>query len=181
MKKSFKIVVIIVILFVFVTVINAMVGGWVSYNINRYIDIAETKVILPNIEELGEYEDIDFKFYRNNMLIFKSDAYILKTSYNDENYEKEKERITKNYSYQTESVRDIVDKNTYEKEPYFIIDTFNMKMLSLLEYDLEYPEELIFIGTSDENKSIAYVYYYNQDLDYIDNSFERFLKEDCGW
>ena len=33
----------------------------------------------------------------------------------------------------------------------------------------------------DEKQEIAYVYYYNFDLDVINTSFGEFLKEECGW
>ena len=180
-KKASRLVTIISMLCIFVVAVNAVIGGWVSYNINRYVNLTMTNDILPKLEELGEYEDVDFKFYRDNMLIFQSDTYILKVSYDDENYEKEKELIDNNYIYQTETLIDVVDENTYKKEPSFMLDTFNMKMLSQAEYRLDYPKELVFIGKSDEKKTISYVYYLNWDLDYIDIPFEEFLKRDCGW
>ena len=180
-KKASMLVTIISMLCIFVVAVNAVIGGWVSYNINRYVNLTMTNDILPKLEELGEYEDVDFKFYRDNMLIFQSDTYILKVSYDDENYEKEKELIDNNYIYQTETLIDVVDENTYKKEPSFMLDTFNMKMLSQAEYRLDYPKEIVFIGKSDEKKTISYVYYLNWDLDYIDIPFEEFLKRDCGW
>ena len=180
-KKASGLVIIILMLCIFAVAVNAVIGGWVSYNINRYVNLTMTNDILPKLEELGEYEDIDFKFYRDNMLIFMSDTYMLKVSYDDENYKKEKELINNNYIYQTETMIDVVDENIYKKEPSFELDTFNMKMLSNDEYHLDYPKELVFIGASDEKKMIAYVYYSNWDLDYIDITFKEFLKRDCGW
>ena len=140
-----------------------------------------SKNILPKIEELGEYKDIDFKFYRKNMLIFKSDAYILKVSYDEDDYNKQKDKLSKHYIYQTENVSDSRTGITYLIEPSFIIDTFQMNMLSNQEYGMIYPKELVFIGASNEKKMISYVYYLDDDLDYIDRSFKEFLKSDCGW
>ena len=180
-KKISRFVVIIAVICVFVVAINAVIGGWVSYNINRYINLTMTNNILPKLEEIGEYKDVDFKFYRNNMLIFQSDAYILKVSYDEDNYNKQKEKLSQKYIYQTEDVADKGIGITYLKEPSFIIDTFQMNMLSNQEYGMIYPKELVFIGASDEKKMISYVYYFDDDLDYIDKPFKDFLKSDCGW
>ena len=161
--------------------INALIGEWVSYNIKYYTELTQTNTILPKIDEVGEYENYYFKYYHNDMLIFESDAYILKIAYDADNYEKEKERINQKYVYQSKPVADTVETITYVKEPSFTIDTFNMKMLSSIEYKLNYPKELVFIGTSDEKNMITYVYFLDHDLDYIDCSFEEFLREKCGW
>ena len=180
-KKVSRLVIIISMLCIFAVAVNAVIGGWVSYNINRYINLTMSNNILPKLEELGEYEDVDFKFYRNNMLIFKSDAYILKVSYDEDDYYEQKEKLNKHYIYQTEDVSDSGIGITYLKEPSFEIDTFQMNMLSNQEYGMIYPKEIIFIGTSDEKKMISYVYYFDDDLDYIDRPFKKFLKSDCGW
>ena len=54
-------------------------------------------------------------------------------------------------------------------------------MLSLEAYDLYYPKELVFVGVSQSRNEIAFIYFYDFDLDYIDRSFADFLIEDCGW
>ncbi len=180
-RKVLKAVAIILMLCVFAVVVNAVIGGWVSHDMNRYRNLTMTNDVLPKLEELGEYEDIEFKFYRNNMLFFRSDAYILKVSYDEDDYQEQKENLRKQYIYQTEDVSDSGIGITYLIEPSFEIDTFQMKMLSNQEYDMIYPKELIFIGASDEKKMISYVYYFDDDLDYIGSSFEIFLKRECGW
>lgn len=108
---------------------QCLIGEWVSYNIKYYTELTQTNTILPKIDEVGEYENYYFKYYHNDMLIFESDAYILKIAYDADNYEKEKERINQKYVYQSKPVADTVETITYVKEPSFTIDTFNMKML----------------------------------------------------
>lgn len=180
-KKVYRLVIITTLLCIFVIAVNACIGGWVSYNINRYVSLTKENHILPKLDELGKYEEANFKFYRNNMLIFKSDAYILKVSYDEEHYTKQKDLLSEKYIYQTEPISDGYDGITFLNEPSFVIDTFEMNLLSNQEYGMIYPHELIFIGASDEKKTITYVYYFNQDLDYIDRPFKDFLKSDCGW
>lgn len=174
-------VIAVLVVCVFALGMYALFGSVTSHNIERYINLTEENNFLPKLDELGEYEDYYFKYYhKNNLFIFSSDAYTLKVSYDAENYEKEKERLEQKYVYRTEPWRNWGGEKA--KEAQFQIDTFDMKILSELEYDqLHYPKRLAFVGTSDKNQEIAYVYYYDSELDYIDRSFAEFLREDCGW
>lgn len=178
MKKKIVIsVVSLILLCAAAFVINALIGGWTSYDINKYAELVSEQNALPKLDELGKYDSIYFKYYHNNMLIFESDAYVLKLSYDDDNYQKEKNKLSQKYIYQTEPLSYI--GNT--KEPTFQTDSFDFKVLDVNKYDLFYPKELIFIGTSDKSKQIAYVYFYDFDIDSINVTFEEFLKEECGW
>ena len=181
MKKKIIIVITLVALLcstVFV-VHHFFIGSWSSNNINRYIKLTEDKSVLPKIEDLGKYNEIEFKYYRKNMLMFFSDAYILKVSYDSEGYQQEKDKFLQNYVYETET---LTDHGGYDKEPSFEMDTYNFKMLSYKNYEIQsYPHEMVFIGFSDEKNKIAIVHYYDFDMDYIDGSFPEFLEEECGW
>jgi hypothetical protein len=53
----------------------------ISEDINKYKELTKSKNVLPKLENLGIYNDIEFKYYRKNMLLFSSDSYILKASY----------------------------------------------------------------------------------------------------
>ena len=114
------------------------------------------------------------------MLIFSSDAYTLCLSYDEENYQREKEKLLQTYVYQTEAIS---DREGYDKTPYFELGPYSFQMLSFVEYrdDLLYPKEMVFVGFSDEKQEIAIVFYDDFDLDYIDTSFPEFLKQECGW
>ena len=179
MKILIGILILVVICSTIFVVHNFFIGSWSSSNINRYIKVTEYKNALPEIEDLGEYKDIKFKYYRKNMLMFFSDAYIIRVSYNAENYEKEKDKFLQNYVFETET---LYDDGGYGKEPSFEMDTFGFKVISSSNYELlPYPHDIIFIGFSDEKNEIAIVHYYDFDLDYIDSSFPEFLEEECGW
>ena len=183
-KKIFKAISVVGVLLVLCSAIfivhHFFIGSWSNNNINRYIELTEYRRV-PKIDELGKYNDIEFKYYRKNMLMFFSDAYILKVSYDAENYQKEKEDFLKNYVYETENLIDYYGDGC-SNEPNFEMDTYSFKVLSSREYGLQsYPHDIVFIGTSDEKHEIAIVYYFNSDLDYIDSSFPEFIKEECGW
>lgn len=151
----------------------------VSYNKKYYTELTERVEVLPKINELGDYKDIHFKYYYKRVLFWLSKAYTLRVAYDDVNYEEVKKEILDRYEFQTEK---FVDYDNNEKEPQVTIDSYNFNFLSLKEYKLQaYPKELIFVGFSDEKKEIAYVYFYDFDLDRLDESFEEFLRNECGW
>lgn len=180
-KKIIKAVSVVAVLCSAIFVIHHFfIGSWSSNNINRYIELTEHRRV-PKVDELGEYSNIEFKYYRKNMLMFFSDAYILRVSYDPENYQKEKEDFLKNYVYETENLNDYGGRG-YSNEPNFEMDTYFFKVLSSREYGFQsYPHHIVFIGTSDEKNEITIVCYFNSDLDYIDSLFPEFIREECGW
>lgn len=155
-----------------------------SSDINLYTQLVENEdnhpyaEYMPSLDELGEYESLDFYYYHKTMFVFHSDAYTLKVTYDEGEFETEKEKVLNNYSYRRKIP--LREEKELKKDPEFHIDTFEFKLLSTPESDA-YPKELTFIGISEETNEIAYVYYYDQDLDYIDTTFEEFLKNECGY
>ncbi len=152
----------------------------VSYDINMWDNMQVTHAYLPTVNEIGDYTDVEFKHLHKDMsILFQSDAYILKASFTTQEFEKQISHIESKYHFQ-ETVTSDVDKKI-ENDTFFELDDFQFKLLSLDEYNLEYPKQMVFIGVSNKNKEIAYVYYFDMDLDYIDSSFQDFLKKECGW
>lgn len=148
----------------------------VSYDIEKWKNLENKYSFLPSVDELGKYTDLYFKFFHKDMLMFESDAYVLKVTYGDEVFDRQKDYINNNYVMQEK-----VYENRTEREASFTLDGFYFRMLSQNEYKLYYPKTIAFIGVSEESNEIAYVFYDDVDLDYIGSSFPDFLIEDCGW
>ena len=189
-RKSVLCVVLVIAVLVLVgSCVNFVYGSNTSKNIKHYRELTENVEALPKLDELGKYNEYSFKYYQKNMLIFFSDAYILKVFYDKENYEKEKSKLDEKYVFETEVLYDYrydaeEEKyiKVYPKQPNFQIDTFDMRILSWDKHSVrEYPHDFVFVGTSDKEQSICYIYYLDTDLDYIDTSFEEFLRKECGW
>ena len=108
-------------------------------------------------------------------MFFISQIYTLKTSYNSENYLLEKQKILNKYTFRNKVP--VLNTEEKSKKTEFEIDTFNFKLLNIINY----PKEIIFIGFSDEKKQIAYIYFFDTDLDYIPETFEEFLIYECDW
>jgi len=182
-KRPLKI---IAVLLVIIAVLSAsgyflfVTKGKVSYDIFRWNKLQMQLECLPSVEDMGGYEDLEFKHYNKKYgLIFESDAYILKASYSEEEYEEQKSVLSEKYLF-SEKVGMLINPED-EKEASFTLDTFDFKILSEREYGLYYPQNIVFVGTSDDKNEIVFIYYSDSDLDYISETFQEFLVDNCGW
>ncbi len=150
-----------------------------SNDIAKYQQLSETYSFLPSIDEIGEYEELNFKYLYRDHFIFHSDAYTLRASYNDAEFFEQADLIDEKFTFQ----KTVIDrgKQKEEKETDFKLDGFDFKMLSLEAYDLSYPKKMVFIGVSEEAREIVYIFFDDIDLDYIGQPFQDFLREYCGW
>ena len=182
-KRPLKI---IAVLLAVITVLSVLchflfvTKGKVSYDIYRWNKLQMQLECLPSVEGMGGYEDIYFKHYNKKYgLIFESDAYILKASYSEEEYGKQKSALSEKYLF-SEKVGVLINPED-EKEASFKLDGFDFKILSEREYGLYYPQNIVFVGTSDDKNEIVFIYYNDSDLDYISETFQEFLVDNCGW
>jgi len=135
---------------------------------------------MPAIEDLPEYKNISYKYnhisYKYNhisIILFATDTRTLVVEFDDETYKSEKEKLANNYKFLNEKI--------YSHDDLYFIPEYEFSMKS---YDFkvvdgndkskaEYPKSFGMIGTSDEKKSIAYLYFYDYDLDYIGEKGEK--------
>ena len=151
----------------------------VSYDIDEWNGLAKKFTYLPSVDEAGEYTDLKCKYLHKDFYIFQSDAYFLRVTYSNELFDRQKDYIKNNYVLQKTVVDH--DEEPIERETFFKLDGFDFQMLSLKEYNLYYPKQIAFVGISEEDNAIAFVFYDDIDLDYIGSSFSDFLIEECGW
>ena len=154
-KSKRNIIIIFLCIFVICTLVIlwGLFGNTVSYKIEKYGDALESVDALPALYELGNFDDVYFKYYCDRTLFFVSDAYTLKVSYDTQNYNREKELLSQNFVYQTDTLKYFDNA----KEPHFQHNGFDFNVLDVNEYDLMYPKKLVFVGFSDEKQEIAYV------------------------
>ena len=62
----------------------------VSYDIEKWKNLENKYSFLPSVDELGKYTDLNFKFFHKDMLMFESDAYVLKVTYGDEVFDRQR-------------------------------------------------------------------------------------------
>ena len=149
-------------------------------NIAFYEALSEKIYYLPSLEEVGDYKTAHCRGYRNG----EETICTLIVEYTPEEYLSEKKQLMKTYSFETSPVYDqLADSHgeVAKKEPVFCIDSFVFHLLSLKEYNLYYPKWLAFIAFSDDECTIAFVYYSNQARDVINSPFSEFVLKECGW
>lgn len=175
MKRTFKVlsivislIVLSVVIYLGVLIFSAYPKTRVSEDIKFYNELVETVDFLPEVRELNNYNEINFK-YTENKGVFSWYSYILKISYSEEVFEAENAIIEENY-YFDEKFSDEIE-----------VDTFKIKLLDLKKYELTYPKYLAFIGVSETTNEIVYIYYKDEDLDTIGDSWEEFIQNNCNW
>ena len=175
MKKFLKflcialsLVIVSIIIYFGVLIYSVYPKTRISEDIKIYSELVETVNFFPEVSELSNYDGMSFKYSENEGL-FSWYSYILKVSYSDVDFETEKTRIEENYSFD-KRFSDIIE-----------VDSFNIRVLDIEKYQLEYPKYLAFLGVSESTKEIVYIYYEDQDLDTIGESWEDFILDNCNW
>lgn len=171
MKKKYFFIFIIILTLIFIGLskLNAT-------NIKKYLNNGTkidtyAKNFMPSSEDLPKYKDISYKYNHFSIVLFETEAITLVVNYDEETYEKEKEKLTEKYKFLDHKVVSNFDKSKFYIPEYeFSIDNYDFKVADSKDnYEADYPKSFGMIGISDEKKSIAYLYFYDGDLDYIKN------------
>ena len=136
---------------------------------SRQIDMLAASV-LPDLINLPEYKDIDYRYYyRENFWV--TESMMLVVTYDKETYLVEKVQLDDTYAFLDHAVIWVGEDAYLIPEYEFSINSFNFQVVGDAETD--YPRAFGMIGTSDEKTSVAYLYFYDQDLDYISEEGEN--------
>ena len=128
---------------------------------------------LPYLSELAPYEDCRFIYTARRYSLFQSHAYILIVQYDEAEYSRRIEELDSGYIWRSK----LISGQDEGLPPEFELDGFSFRTVE----GTGYPKWMLFIGVSDERHEIAYIYVYDQDLDYISPSVGGFLAEETGW
>ena len=121
----------------------------------------------------------EYQFYDKQMgVFFDTYAYTLICKYTDSDYLAQKAYLEETCRFHTEPLSEPESTITAEYET----DGYTFRFLSFddEEYRLEYPKYMTILGFNDETREIVYLYFDDDDLDYI-TSWDHFLTRDCGW
>ena len=141
---------------------------------DNYVDIAP---FMPTLSDISQPEILEYyKYHSSQLVFFTCDTDTLICKYDEDEYLKQKELVSKNYVFES----DMVGKLEHFCSPQTKVYGYEFKVLDLDEYGLLYPKELAFIATNDEENEILYMSFYDDDLDYIE-SLKEFIKTDCGF
>lgn len=134
---------------------------------------------LPQMKELEPYEDYRFDYTATRMAFFQSHAYILIVSYDTETYLHKKAQLEQDYTYLTDTFQG--EKETEYHQPHFDLDGFHFRAVQAGQRDYADVKCIFFTGTSDDRNEIAFIYFHDQDLDFISPDLATFVVENTGW
>lgn len=143
-----------------------------SNAITKY-DAAE---FMPDLSAVSEYEDIEFNHYKKSSLLFTNNSLILIISYNEFEYRKNIETIESSYSFIEDN--QILDNKDIFSQYSFTLGTYIFKVVYNESFD--YPKKFGLIAKSDEENRIAYLWFNDPDLDFIDD-FPQFIKDNIKY
>lgn len=138
------------------------------YNRDRiYYDI--------DLDELGDYTDIDYQYsQKTHMLLFPSRSSVLDLTYEEEEYKKQLEQIESAYTFLNEPIKDedlyLISQNE------FTIGNWDFRVCLNNKYlDFYYPKDFRMIAFNDTENRIAYLDFYDSDLDCVDEDMTKFV------
>ena len=122
-----------------------------------------------DFEKFGKSESIESYKY-HSMAIFSQEAYTTIVKYDKDNFESKKSNIESNHKFYSVPVDD------EEAEPAFSYEDFSFRV----EVSDWYPKEMNLVGINEATNEIAFITFYDYDLDTIDD-YKEFLDYYCGW
>lgn len=133
--------------------------------------------VMPDLESLPEYKSIFYAYHCDHTyLIFSSETMLLRVSYDKKIYEAEKYKLFETYTFLDHPVS--MDQCYLIPESEFSINSYEFRVID--EKSTEhtyYPHFFGLIATSDKYHRIAYMCFYDYDLDYISGSMANFVKK----
>ena len=128
---------------------------------------------LPQLPELMPYASFRFDHTVTEYSLFHSYSYSLVLKYDAQDYPDKKAWLETVYP----SLEEGIPGDELSYEPEFELDGFWFRSI---EGDF-YPKNMLFIGYSDSRQEIAIIFFFDQDLDYMDTPPGNFLCENTGW
>ncbi|OPJ65821.1 hypothetical protein [Clostridium chromiireducens] len=182
MRKRYLVILVIVLILSFAGCSKSSTNIKTYLNSGAKID-TYAKDCMPAIDDLPKYRDISYKYNYVSTIMFETETITLNISYDEETYENEKKKLTEKYKFLNQKFVSNFDESKYYIPEYeFSMNSYNFKVVDQNgDYKAEYPKSFCIIGTSDEKKSVAYLYFYDFDLDYIeeygDNPMANFVQK----
>lgn len=168
MRKKYLIIIFIVFILCMTIYIKS------SSNLKNYLNSgtpidSNAKDIMPSLDDLPKYQNIAYKYTHKSMFFFESHSVALIVNYDDETYKREKDKLAEKYTFLNKKVGFRFDKSRYLIPEYeFSVNSYNFKVVDRNEKsNTQFPKSFGMIGISEEKKSIAYLYFYDTDLDSI--------------
>lgn len=183
MKRKTIIIIISSVVIVCLGVFIYFNNNYTEKGIEKYNELINTNSNLMNfsLEEIGLYDDIEFQSTKTGDFLFSSYGSLIVASYNDIEFEKQL-MVLDNLKYQTEPI--FFDESKYAlPETEFQIGDWRFKVLESKSPNYFIPKDIDIIAVNNSMYEIAYLTFYDQDVDYLckesekDGYMEYFVKK----
>lgn len=170
MKKKYLII--ILITFILCITVYSKSRSNIKYYLNSGTSIDSiAKDIMPNLDDLPKYENIAYKYTHKSIILFQSDSVALVVKYDDKTYKSEKDKLAKKYTFLDHKITFNGSESEYIIPEYeFSVNSYTFKVVDEDvngKGNTQFPKSFGMIGTSEKKNSIAYLYFYDTDLDLI--------------
>ena len=129
---------------------------------DKYLAKVEyAKDYMPSVENCGEYSSV-LATYKCTVFLFETYTVGLFLSYDQEEYQKQREEIALEYVFFTP------DDEALQSDCDAAVKGYNIRLVKQ-EYMLTTEKMGLLIGFDDAKQKICYLYYYDFDLDVLDN------------
>lgn len=168
-------------LLMFVLTMTILLNGCThsESDISKYLNTGSkidevSQSVMPSLKDLADYENIEYTYTHKSVVFFESDSVVLVVEYEPKVYLAEKKRLETELTYLDDKVQSDFEKDRYYiPEASFSFNDYDFKVVSAKDMESTvYPKSFGMVATSDENRSIAYLYFYDTDLDYIGDDSE---------
>lgn len=159
---------------ILISALSILISGcsYTKTGIDNYLDTGseldqDSLYVMPVLDDIENYESIEYLHTHKDMILFEADSVVLDITYDEETYKNEKELIDEKYMFY---IKEEDENNSIMQvvEDEFSINSYEFRIVVKNEENFTgLPKSFGMIGTSDENKSIAYLYFYDFDLDSI--------------
>ena len=136
-----------------------------SENIDEYYKylgkVRYAEDYMPSVEQCGNYSSI-MATYKSTVPIFETHTVGLFLSYDEAEYNKQINAIQNNFVFFN------TDDDELQSDHVAVVGGYNIQLVKQ-EYPLETCKTGLLIGMDETNRKICYLFYYDFDLDELDD------------
>ena len=164
MLKSKKKVIVSLSIILFIILLAFLVYKSSNYTI-KGIENYDEEYCNFSLDEIGDYEDIYYQYTKKGSVLFNSSSAMIIADYDDLAFNEQLNAIASK-EYQKEAI--LFDETKFKlPNTEFCIGGWNFKILKNSENDYDYPKLINFIAVNEVKKEIAYLTFFDYDMDYL--------------
>lgn len=163
-------------LFLLLLIITSLIPPEVDVDLDAYENYRQALTyaveFMPEIDNLGEYEELSFGYQKTSDFLFVAETMSLTVRYSEEEYASVKEQALVNYAFLDAPV--VESDGDVQLDDAFEYKGYSFRAYPTYQQNIRYGASKYFglLGVNDDLCCIAWLYYDDVDRDYIAESGE---------